>query len=95
MTGRLFRGLATAGLLVLLTVQGGWAATAQEQLKGAIDRVIKVLDDHERHGAFPRQSVEERVEGFDSPGRCADAHHREWQQSLLDEIIRRGESLRG
>ena len=55
----------------------------------------QVLNDHERHGAFPRQSVEERVEGFDSPGRCADAHHREWQQSLLDEIIRRGESLRG
>src|SRR6266581_2750669 len=45
MTGRLFRGLATAGLLVLSTVQGGWAATAQEQLKGAIDRVVSTLDD--------------------------------------------------
>jgi phospholipid transport system substrate-binding protein len=44
MTGRLFRGLATAGLLVLSTVQGGWAATAQEQLKGAIDRVVSTLD---------------------------------------------------
>jgi len=45
MIGRLFRGLATAGLLVLSTVQGGWAATAQEQLKGAIDRVVATLDD--------------------------------------------------
>jgi len=44
MTGRLFRGLATAGLLVLSTVQGSWAATAQEQLKGAIDRVVSTLD---------------------------------------------------
>jgi phospholipid transport system substrate-binding protein len=44
MTGRLFRGLATAGLLVLSTVQGGWAATAQEQLKGAIERVVSTLD---------------------------------------------------
>jgi phospholipid transport system substrate-binding protein len=32
------------GLLVLSTVQGGWAATAQEQLKGAIDRVVSTLD---------------------------------------------------
>ena len=38
MIGRLFRGLATVGLLVLSTVQGGWAATAQEQLKGAIEK---------------------------------------------------------
>ena len=44
MTGRLFRRLATAGLLVLSTVQGGWAATAQEQLKGAIERVVSTLD---------------------------------------------------
>ena len=44
MIGRLFWGLATAGLLVLSTVQGGWAATAQEQLKGAIDRVVSTLD---------------------------------------------------
>jgi phospholipid transport system substrate-binding protein len=44
MTGRLFRGLATAGLLVLSTVQGSWAATAQEQLKGAIERVVSTLD---------------------------------------------------
>jgi len=44
MIGRLFRDLATVGLLVLSTVQGGWAATAQEQLKGAIDRVVSTLD---------------------------------------------------
>ena len=44
MIGRFFRGLATVGLLVLSTAQGGWAATAQEQLKGAIDRVVSTLD---------------------------------------------------
>src|SRR2546426_4426836 len=44
MIGRLFRGLATVGLLVLSTVQGGWAATAQEQLKGAIARVVSTLE---------------------------------------------------
>jgi phospholipid transport system substrate-binding protein len=43
MIGRLFWGLATAGLLILSTVQGGWAA-AQEQLKGAIERVVSTLD---------------------------------------------------
>ena len=36
--------LALAGLLILSTAQGGWAATAQEQLKGAIDRVVSTLD---------------------------------------------------
>jgi len=48
----------------------------------------QMLNDHERHAAFLRQSVEERVEGFDSPRRRADSHHREWQQRPLDEIIR-------
>ena len=36
-------GGALAGLLILSTAQGGWAATAQEQLKGAIDRVVSSL----------------------------------------------------
>ena len=53
-----------------------------------------MLNDHERHAVFPRQSVEERVEGFDSPGGGADPHHREWQQGPVDEIIRSG-NLRG
>jgi len=44
MIGRLFWGLAIASLLVLSTGQDGWAATAQEQLKGAIDRVVSTLD---------------------------------------------------
>ena len=37
-------GVALAGLLILSTAQGGWAATAQEQLKGAIDRVVSTLE---------------------------------------------------
>ena len=45
MIGRLLSGLAAAGLLILSTAHGGWAATAQEQLKGAIDRVVRTLDD--------------------------------------------------
>ena len=44
MIGRLFWGFASAGLLVLSTSQGAGAATAQEQLKGAIDRVVSTLD---------------------------------------------------
>ena len=35
--------VAFAGLLILSTAQGGFAATAQEQLKGAIDRVVSSL----------------------------------------------------
>ena len=37
-------GVALAGLLILSTAQSGWAATAQEQLKGAIDRVVTTLE---------------------------------------------------
>ncbi len=37
-------GVALAGVLILSTAQGGWAATAQEQLKGAIDRVVTTLE---------------------------------------------------
>ena len=36
-------GVALTGLLILSTAQGGFAATAQEQLKGAIDRVVSTL----------------------------------------------------
>jgi phospholipid transport system substrate-binding protein len=36
--------VALTGLLILSTAQGGWAATAQEQLKGAIDRVVTTLE---------------------------------------------------
>jgi len=36
--------VALAGLLILSIAQGGWAATAQEQLKGAIDRVVTTLE---------------------------------------------------
>jgi phospholipid transport system substrate-binding protein len=45
MIRRLVSGLAAAGLLILSTAPATWAATAQEQLKGAIDRVVSTLDD--------------------------------------------------
>jgi phospholipid transport system substrate-binding protein len=44
-------GVALAGLLILSTAQGAWAATAQEQLKGAIDRVVTTLDNPALKGA--------------------------------------------
>jgi phospholipid transport system substrate-binding protein len=44
-------GVALAGLLILSTAQGAWAATAQEQLKGAIDRVVMTLDNPTLKGA--------------------------------------------
>jgi len=37
-------GVALAGVLILSTAQSGFAATAQEQLKGAIDRVVSTLE---------------------------------------------------
>ena len=43
MTGRLIWGFALTGLLILSTGEDGWATTAQEQLKGAIDRVVTTL----------------------------------------------------
>ena len=45
MIRRLVSGLAAAGVLILSTVPATWAATAQEQLKGAIERVVSTLDD--------------------------------------------------
>jgi len=44
MMGRPFRGFALASLVILSTAQSSWAATAQEQLKGAIDRVVTTLE---------------------------------------------------
>jgi phospholipid transport system substrate-binding protein len=45
MIRRLVSGLAAAGLFILSAAPATWAATAQEQLKGAIDRVVSSLDD--------------------------------------------------
>jgi phospholipid transport system substrate-binding protein len=44
MIGRGYWRVALAGLLILSTAQGAFAATAQEQLKGAIDRVVSTLE---------------------------------------------------
>jgi len=41
---RLAWRLALTALLILSTSSSGWAATAQDQLKGAIDRVVSTLD---------------------------------------------------
>jgi phospholipid transport system substrate-binding protein len=44
MIGRLVWGLALTGLLILSTAEDSRATTAQEQLKGAIDRVVTTLE---------------------------------------------------
>ena len=48
---RLVWGIALAGLLILSTAQGAFAATAQEQLKDAIDRVVRTLESPALKGA--------------------------------------------
>jgi phospholipid transport system substrate-binding protein len=44
MMGRRSLGLAFAALCIVASVQGAWAATATEQLKSAIDRVLATVD---------------------------------------------------
>jgi phospholipid transport system substrate-binding protein len=48
---RLGGALALAGLLLLLTAPRGWAGQAQDQLKGAIDRVVSTLESPGLKGA--------------------------------------------
>lgn len=47
------------GLLALLTAQGAWAGAPTEQLRGAIERVIKMLDEPELKA--PEKTLERRV----------------------------------
>jgi hypothetical protein len=44
MMGRRSLGLAFAALCIVASVQGVWAATATEQLKSAIDRVLATVN---------------------------------------------------
>ena len=48
---RLVWRIALAGLFILSTAQGGFAAGAQEQLKDAIDRVVRTLESPALKGA--------------------------------------------
>ena len=48
---RLVRRLALTALLILSAAPSGWAATAQDQLKGAIDRVVNTLESPALKGA--------------------------------------------
>lgn len=47
------------GLLALLTAQGAWAGAPTEQLRGAIERVIKMLDEPELKA--PEKTLERRI----------------------------------
>jgi phospholipid transport system substrate-binding protein len=47
------------GLLALLTAQGAWAGAPTEQLRGAIERVIKMLDEPELKA--PEKTLERRT----------------------------------
>jgi phospholipid transport system substrate-binding protein len=84
MIGRLVSGLAAAGLLILSTAEGTWAATAQEQLKGAIDRVVATLDDPTMKGegkAAERRAAVRKIanEIFDFPEIARRSLGRYWQ----------------
>jgi phospholipid transport system substrate-binding protein len=84
MIGRLVSRLAAAGLLVLSTAEGTWAATAQEQLKGAIDRVVATLDDPTMKGegkAAERRAAVRKIanEIFDFPEIARRSLGRYWQ----------------
>ena len=56
---RLAERLALTALLVLSAAPSGWAATAQDQLKGAIDRVVSTLENPALKG--PGKVVERRL----------------------------------
>ena len=47
-------GLTLGTLFILASAQGAWAATATEQLKSAIDRVLATVDDPGARGPFRR-----------------------------------------
>lgn len=84
MIGRFVLGLATAGLLVLSTVESPWAATPQEQLKGAIDRVVSTLDNPAMKGdgkAAERRSAVRKIanEIFDFSEIARRSLGRYWQ----------------
>ena len=78
------RGVALAGLLILSTVEAGTAATAQEQLKGAIERVVSTLDSPAFKGdgkAVERRSAVRKIanEIFDFAEIARRALGRYWQ----------------
>ena len=84
MIRRLVWGLATAGLLILSTAEGTLAATAQDQLKGAIDRVVATLDDPAMKGegkAAVRRSAVRKIanEIFDFAEIARRSLGRYWQ----------------
>ena len=84
MIGRRSAEVALASLLILSTAQGGWAATAQEQLKGAIDRVVSTLDSPALKGdgkAVERRSAVRKIanEIFDFSEIARRSLGRYWQ----------------
>jgi phospholipid transport system substrate-binding protein len=84
-------GVALAGLLILSTAQDGWAATAQEQLKGAIDRVVTTLESPALKGdgkAAERRSAVRKIanEIFDFGEIARRSLGRYWQP--LSEVQR-------
>ena len=47
-------GLSLATLFILANAQGAWAATATEQVKGGIDRVLAAVDNPALKGVLPK-----------------------------------------
>ncbi len=91
MIGRRSLEVALAGLLILSTTHCGFAATAQEQLKGAIDRVVSTLDSPALKGdgkATDRRTAVRKIanEIFDFPEIARRSLGRYWQP--LSEVQR-------
>src|SRR5258706_1908332 len=77
-------GLALAGLLALSFTGAAWAGAPTDQLKGAIDRVVKTIDDPAYKGegkAMDRRravrKIADEIFGFNEISRRALARH--WQ----------------
>jgi len=84
MRRREVRGLALAGLLVLSVAGAAWAGIPTDQLKGAIDRVVKTLEEPqlkgEGKGMERRRAVRkiaDEIFDFNEIARRALARH--WQ----------------
>jgi len=59
MIQRRYLSASLVGLLALLTAQGAWAGAPTEQLRGALERVIKMLDEPELKA--PEKTLERRT----------------------------------
>ena len=90
MIQRRYLSALLVGLLALFAAREAWAGAPTEQLRGAIDRVVKMLDDPELRG--PEKTVERRTavrkianDIFDFAETARRALARHWQARTAQE----------